>query len=138
MNKFPLRVTLLYIVVLTLSAWNGLRLWTALAWHSILNEFSARPTPIITAVSGAIWLITGVILLWSIWQKKAWAAKLLLSAAAGYSIWYWGERLIWQNPHPNWLFAVIVNLVLLVFILSTARLITREAHERKNENPKID
>jgi len=138
MNKLPFRVTLLYVLVLTLSAWNGLRLWTALAWRNILTEFSASPSPIVIAVSGAFWMVTGIILLWSIWQKKAWSATLLVGVAAGYTIWYWSERLIWQIPHPNWLFAVIVNLALLVFILFTAKLLTREAHERKNENPKID
>jgi len=138
MNKHSLRVTLLYLLVLTLSAWNGLRLWTALAWRNILDEFSAQPTPIITAISGAIWMVTGIILIWSLWQKKAWAWKMLIGAAAGYTVWYWSERLLWQNPHPNGLFAVIVNLALIVFILFTSKLLAREAHERKNENPKIE
>jgi len=138
MNKPPFRVTLLYLLVLTLSAWNGLRLWTSLAWQDVLNEFSAHPSPIITAVSGAIWMVAGFMLIWGIWQKKAWSPKLLIGVAAGYSVWYWSERLIWQNPHPNWLFAVIVNLALLVFISFTTKLLTREAHERKNENPKIN
>jgi len=138
MKKLPFRVTLLYWLVLTISAWNGLRLWTALAWHNVLDEFSVQPASIIIAISGAVWLITGIILLWSIWQEKAWAAKMLLGAATGYSVWYWSEHLLWQNPHPNWLFAVIVNLGLLIFILFTTRLLMREAHERKNENPKID
>jgi hypothetical protein len=138
MNKLPFRVTLLHLLVLTLSAWNGLRLWTALTWHNVLDEFSAQPTSAIVASSGAIWMVVGILLMWSIWQKKAWSAKLLLGASAGYSVWYWSERLIWQTPHPNWLFAVIVNLALLVFILFTAKLLMREAHERKNENPKIE
>jgi hypothetical protein len=138
MNKLPFRVTLLYWLVLTLSAWNALRLWTALAWRDVLDEFSARPTVMIIAISGAIWLVAGIILIWSIWQKKPWAAKMLLGVAAGYTVWFWSERLIWQIPHPNWLFAVIVNLALLVYILFTTKLLTREAHERKNENPKID
>jgi hypothetical protein len=138
MKKLPFRVTLLYWLVLTISAWNGLRLWTALAWHRILDEFSAQPTSTITAVSGAVWLITGIILLWSISQEKAWAAKMLLGVAAGYSLWYWSERLIWQAPHPNWLFAVIVNLGLIIFILFASKSLSREAHERNNENPKVD
>jgi len=138
MNKLPIRVTLLYWLVLTLSAWNGLRLWTALTWHNALDEFSAQPASAVIAISGAIWMVTGIILTWSIWQKKAWAAKLLVGASACYSVWYWSEQLVWQNPHPNWLFAVIVNLGLLVFILSTTKRLTREAHERKNENPKIE
>lgn len=138
MNKPPFRVTLLYVLVLTLSAWNGLRLWTALAWRDALDEFSAKPTSTAIAISGAFWLVAGIILLWSVWQRKVWAAKLLVGVAAGYTVWYWSERLIWQSPHPNWLFAVIVNLALLVFILFTAKLLTREAHERNNEIPKIE
>ena len=138
MNKIPLRVTLLLWLVLTLAAWNALRLWTALAWHNVLNEFSAQPASTITAISGAVWMMTGIILIWGIWQKKAWAAKLLLGAETGYSVWYWSEHLLWQNPHPNWLFAVIVNLGLIIFILFTTKSLSREAHERNNENPKID
>jgi hypothetical protein len=138
MNKLPFRVTLLYILVLTLSAWNGLRLWTVLAWQDILNEFSASPTPIITAISSAIWMVMGIILVWSIWQKKTWASKLLIGAATGYTIWYWSEPLIWQSPHPNWLFAVIVNLALFIFILFNIKSLSREAYEQKFENPTIE
>jgi hypothetical protein len=138
MNKLPFRVTLLYLLVLTLSAWNGLRLWTALAWQNVLTEFSASPPPIIIAISGALWMVTGFILIWSIWQKKAWAAKLLIGVASGYSVWYWSERLLWQNPHPNWLFAVIVNLAGIAFILLTVKSLSREAYERENENPAPD
>jgi hypothetical protein len=138
MNKLPFRVTLLYILVLTLSAWNGLRLWTALDWHNTLDEFSARPTSAVIAISGAVWMVTGIILIWSIWQKKAWAAKLLLGAATGYSVLYWSERLIWQSPHPNWLFAVIVNLALFIFILFNIKPLSREAYEQKSGNPKTE
>jgi len=137
MNRLPIRVTLLLWLVLTLSAWNGLRLWTALIWHNALDEFSAEPAFTII-ISSAIWMVTGIILIWGLWQEKAWAVKLLLGASAGYTVWYWSERLIWQTPHPNWLFAVIVNLGLLAFILFTTKKLAREAHERKNENPKVD
>ena len=138
MSKPRFRVTLLLCLVLILTAWNAVRLWTAIAWQNVLNEFSTQPVSSITAISGAIWMVAGIILLWSIWQKKAWAANLLLGATAGYTVWYWSERLIWQNPHPNWPFAVIVNLILIVFILFTRKTLTKEAHERKIENPKID
>jgi hypothetical protein len=138
MNKPPLRVTLLLLLVLSLMTWNGLRLWTSLAWRNVLNEFSVQPSPTITAVSGAVWVVTGVILILGIWQKKAWAAKLLIGASAGYTVWYWSERLIWQNPHPNWPFVVIVNLTALVLILFNIKLLSREAYERKFENPKIE
>jgi hypothetical protein len=138
MNRLPFRVTLLYWLVLIFAAWNSLRLWTALAWQDVLNEFSASPPPIVTAISGGVWTIFGILLLWGIWQKKAWAGILLVGVASGYSIWYWVERLAWQSPHPNWAFVVIVNLAVFIFILFNAKLLSREAHERKNENRTVD
>jgi hypothetical protein len=124
--------------VLILSAWNGLRLWTALTWQDVLTEFSASPPPMVTAIGGGVWMIVGIILIWGIWQKKAWTAKLLLGYATGYSAWYWVGRLVWQNPHPNWVFAVIVNLAGILFTLFNAKLLAREAHERKIENRTVD
>jgi len=138
MSKHPFRVTLLLGLVLILTAWNAIRLWTVIDWLNVLNEFSAYSISVITAISSVIWIAAGIILLWGIWQKKAWAANLLLGTSAGYTVWYWSGRLIWQTPHPNWLFAVIVNLVLMVFILFTKKSLTREAHERKFESPKIN
>ena len=138
MSKQPFRVTLLSGLVLILTIWNFIRVWTALAWRTVLNEFSSQPTSVIITVSGAIWMFMGMLMLWGIWQKKAWAAKLLLGASAGYTVWYWSERLIWQSPHPNWPFAVIVNLVLLGFILFATKSLSREAYEQKNENPKSE
>lgn len=131
MNRSVFRVTLVLLLVLTLTAWNALRVWTSLAWRNVLNEFSAPSIHMITTISSAIWAAVGILLLWGIWQNKAWTAKLLLGAAAGYTVWYWCERLIWQAPRPNWPFAVIVNLVLLIFILFTTKSLAREAYERK-------
>jgi hypothetical protein len=138
MSKRPFRVTLLASLVLFLTVWNAIRVWTALEWRDVLNEFSSQPASTITAVSGASWTVIGIFVLWSIWQKKAWTTKLLLGAAAGYTVWYWSERLIWQSPHPNWPFAVIVNLALIIFILFCIKSISQEAYERKIENPKTE
>jgi hypothetical protein len=118
-----------------LTVWNVMRAWTALAWRSVLVEFSSQPSFMVTTVSGAAWALAGFVLALGIWQGKAWAGKMLLGTAAGYTVWYWCERLVWQSPHPNWLFAVIVNLVLLGFILFTKKSMSREAYEQKNENP---
>lgn len=134
MSKPPFRVTLLIWLVLTFTAWNVLRAWTAVAWRGTLKEFSPQPSPVIIALSSVIWVIIGLILLWSIWKNKTWYTKLLLGTASVYTIWYWSERLIWQNPQPNWLFTVIVNLVIITLILSTTKSLAREAYERNIEN----
>ncbi|MCL4274244.1 MAG: hypothetical protein KJZ77_10270 [Anaerolineales bacterium] len=136
--KRPFPETLTLWVVLMLTMWNAVRAWTSLAWSGILTEFSARIAPAVSAGIGVFWAVAGAILLWGIWQKKAWAGKMLLGTAAGYTVWYWGERLFLQNPRPNAWFAVIVNLGVMTIILLAVRSISREAYERTIENPKTE
>lgn len=131
-SKFPFRVTLLLCLVLLFTTWHILQIWTALAWRDILSNLSAQPAVWIIVLSGIVWTLTGVFLIWSIWQGKAWAKILLFGSTAGYTVWYWGKQLIWQIPRPNWLFAVILNLLLIIFIIYTTKLPTREAYERES------
>ena len=136
--KRPFSVTLTGWVVLILTSCNAIRLWTSIAWNDVLIECSVRVAPTVSAVIAAIWVVGGVVLLWSMWRKKDWSAKFLLGMAAAYTVWYWSERLILQNPRANVPFAVILNLILLVFIYFASRSLTREAYERNIENPKTE
>ena len=125
-------------MVLIILLWNIIRTWTILAWKDVLMEFSTSLSPAISAIIGGIWVIVGSILYWSMWQRKAWAGKMLFGTAISYTIWYWSERLFFQNPRPNVIFAVIVNLGLMIFIYFAYKSISREAYERENENPVIE
>jgi len=129
-------VTPLLWLVLLLTIWNGIRLWTAIAWHNILNEFAARPGPVYIAVSGAFWFTIGLFVFWSLWQGKIWTKKLLLGAAAGYTVWYWSDRLYFQTNRANWPFIVVLNIILLayVFIVTRSNFFQREAYEQESEN----
>jgi hypothetical protein len=131
-SKFPFRVTLLLCLVLLFTVWNLLRAWTALTWRNTLSEFSAQPAAWIIILSGMFWALTGILLIGGTWQKKPWAKKFLLGATTGYTVWYWGGQLIWQMPRPNWQFAVILNLLLVIFIMYTTKSPTREAYERES------
>jgi hypothetical protein len=133
--KRTIPVTLTLLLVLILTSWNALRAWTSIAWQDILTEYAVRMPPNVSAAVGTLWFIIGVILVWSIWQKKVWSVKMLLGAAAGYSVWYWSERLIWQNPRPNVVFTVIVQLVCFILIYFTSKSLSREAYERNIETP---
>jgi hypothetical protein len=125
-------------MVLILTVWNLLRLWTSLAWSEALTEFSARLSPTVSAVIGGAWAAIGVIVWWAIWQRKVWAGKMLLGAGAGYVVWFWSERFFFQNPRPNAWFAVIVHLGILVIIFLASKSLSREAYERTTETPKTE
>jgi hypothetical protein len=136
--KRPFSATLALWVVLFTLVWNIVRMWTAIAWHSVLAEFSVSLQPTVSAIIGGTWTAVSYFLYWSIWQRKAWAGKMLLGTATSYTFWYWGERLFFQNPRPNAFFAVIVNLGLMIVIYFAYKSISREAYERENENPAIE
>ncbi|MBL8062375.1 MAG: hypothetical protein JNK32_05105 [Anaerolineales bacterium] len=133
MNR-PIIVTLTGWAVLILASWNALRAWTSIAWSRVLIEYSVRLSPTISAAIAIFWTIAGLFLAWGIWQNKAWSAKALPTMAIGYTLWYWAERLIWQNPRPNVPFAIVINLVWLSLIYFTSKSLSREAYERNTEN----
>ncbi len=113
----PASVTILALFVLSLSAWNGLRLGSAIATWKILAEYGAQPLYI--ATSGGFWLIAGILLFGGLWRGIAWARKMAYITAAGYTSWYWCDRLFMQTPHANWPFALAVTIILLSFTLIT-------------------
>ena len=128
-RKLPFRATLLLWLVLITTAWNLIRVWTAVAWWNVLIEFSTHPAPWVIAMSGMIEALLGIILIYGVWQGRVWAGKFLIGVTAGYSLWYWIERLFWQSPRPNWVFAVILNLILIGFVYYSHKSLAREAHE---------
>jgi hypothetical protein len=138
MSKTPFRLILLIWLLLFFNIWNLIQIWTALTWREILDKYSRGQISSILAFSGGFWFIIGTILVWGIWRNQGWTKKLLIGSSLGYGVWYWTDRLVFQNPHPNWLFAVILNLAIIIFIIFTMKSLAREAYERKIENPKIE
>jgi hypothetical protein len=137
MRRFaPFRVTVLLWMVLTLTAWNAVRLWTAIAWRERLAEFAPSPGPFYIGLTGAIWTGVGLVVLWAVWKGKPWTLRLLAAGALAYTAWYWADRLLLQQEHANWGFMLLVNVSLLVYVFLTIRWLIhqREAYEREPEN----
>lgn len=133
MNR-PLSVTLSLALVLILTAWHIIKAWTFIVWQEVLSEFSVQLNPLISASISIIWVVAGLALAWGILQKKVWSVKMLPALAAGYTVWYWSERLIWHNQKTNLVFAIILNFILLVIIYFGTKSLSREAYERTIEN----
>ncbi len=112
--KRPLCVTILLWLVLSLTAWGGLRLWSALHWWDDLQRFGAPPGALYIAASGGVGMLTGMGLLWGTWRRKAWARIGLFGAAVGFTVWYWCDRLFFQYPRANAPFALGVTTILLL------------------------
>jgi hypothetical protein len=57
------------------------------------------------------------------WWGKTWAWYGALISAAGYVIWYWLDRILLQQFHSNWLFALGISFF---FIFSIGFLLHRK------------
>jgi len=135
--KRPFSVTFLLYLVLCLTAWSGLRLASAIQWWGTLLEFAAPPGPLYIAISGAVWLVAGIGLLWGIWQAKTLIRVALAGVGAGFVLWYWCDRLLLQASRANWPFALGTTLLLLVLVMicvahpgTRSYFTQREKHDR--------
>jgi hypothetical protein len=115
-SRFPFRITLLVWLVLITTAWNVVRLATAWSWRNNLATYSPHPGVFYIAITGLIWALAGLLVLWSFWRGIRWTRPLFLITAGAYCAWVWADRLIAQNHlQANWPFDLLITAVLLGF-----------------------
>jgi uncharacterized membrane protein (DUF2068 family) len=136
MKNPPLRETLLLWLVLSLTVLNLIRFWSTLRWRAVLEEFGVNPAPWIGLAASGIFAVAGGVVLWGLWDRKPWAARITIGAAIAYTLWFWLERLVFHEPRPNRIFVLSLNLILLIFTVSTSLTLSKEAHEQSTANRK--
>ncbi len=139
-SKRPFGVTLLLWLVLTLSAWGALRLFAALRFSNMLTEFGARLSPLYLSITGAGWAVVGAVLLWGLFSGKLWIHWAIPLSIFLWLVGYWLERLFFESPRENLLFALIASILLLIVTLVSALnrktrqfFIKSEEYEQPNE-----
>lgn len=140
-QKRPFGVTLFLWMVLFLSAWGALRLAGTLRWWEVLSAFEARLSPLYLSVTGAAWVVLGVVLLWSIFAGKRWSYPAIPLSIFLWLVVYWIERIFFQAPRANLLFMVLVSMVLaVVTLVSTFNRKTRKflLKSEEHEQPEQD
>ena len=141
LRKRPFGVTLLLWLVLSLSAWGVVRLFAALRWWDVLNEFGASLSPIYLVITGAGWALVGGVLLWSLFTGQPWARPAIPVFIILWLTGYWIERMLFEAPRANLGFALMASVFLSTVTLVSAFnrktkqfLIRSEEHEQPNEN----
>jgi len=142
LRKRPFGVTMLLWMVLSLLVWGMVRFFASLQAWDVLVEFKSSLSPLYLSITGAGWGVAGCVLLWSIFFRKKWAHRAVLTGIVVWLIEYWLERVIRQSPRANLPFAIISSIliigitVLITFHKSTRNFFTRsEEYEQQNENP---
>jgi hypothetical protein len=134
----PRRVILLVLFALLLGTCNAIRLGQTINFWQPLEEYGTNNETTSLAISGAIWMIVPFIAATGLWRGKKWSWYLAVFCIAGYATWILLERLVFQQPHSNWPFSIIITLTLtsIVIILLISRKtiayfsIQRTSHEK--------
>ena len=129
-------------MVLCLSAWGLLRLLATLRSWEVLERFNSRLSPQYLAITGAAWMVMGVVLLWGIWAGKRW---VYLAIPISIFVWlaeYWLERIFFQDPRANLVFMIAITLAIsgLTLLITYNRrtkefLLRSEEHEQPDQDP---
>ena len=120
LRRRPFSVTLLLWLVLSLSAWGAVRLLAALRWWNVLNEFEASLGPLYLSLTGTVWLIVGLVLLWGLFSAKMWTRLAILAAITLWVMEYWIERIFFESPRANFPFVLIVCILLFILTFISA------------------
>ena len=127
----PASVTLLTLGVLIITGLNLTRFVLSLHYWSFL---ASQPgiSPLYLAISGMVWTLGGLVLIWGLWRPKSWAPRLMEAVALTYALYYWLD-LLFLRDHPlrgatpaigivlptNWQFSAGVTIVCLAFMVWT-------------------
>jgi len=138
-RKRPFGVTLLLWLVLSLSAWGAVRLLAALRLWNELNEFKAHLSPLYLSMTGAGWMVAGAVLLWGLFSGKWWIQRAIPASVILWIVQYWIERVFFESPRANLLFALIFSLLLLIVtLISVFNRKTKEFIIRSEEHEQPD
>jgi uncharacterized membrane protein YcjF (UPF0283 family) len=107
----------------------------------MLGNYAPWPGPAYIGVTGVIFSGLGLVLVWAVWQRAAWAPAALLSTAVAYAAWDWIDQLfVRPQLDAGWKFSALVTVGLLAFVSAVAldsrnrRYFGKEAHERKEQD----
>jgi hypothetical protein len=121
--------------------WGAVRLLATLRWWDVLNEFGARLSPLYLSITGAAWIVAGIVLLWSLFSAKLSTYRAIPIAISLWLVQYWVERIFFESSRANLPFALIASLLLFGVTLSSAFnrrtrefFIRSEDHEQPNED----
>jgi hypothetical protein len=137
----PLRITLVLLAVLIATAWNIVRAATSIAWGALLAKYAGQPGPLYIGLTGTLFAMVGLAILWAFWRRSGWAPAALIGGSWTYVAWGWLDRLIFQGQsRANWPFAAVATALVLLWVTVVALdrrnrfYFGNEAHGRKLED----
>jgi len=129
---------MLSLTVLSLTTWNGLRLYEIIVNWEILRKYNSQPGPLYMSVVSLIWLLIGPVVIIGLLKRFSNWLIIIKLVTFSYTIWYWFDRLLFQKTQISNLLPLVMTVFMLLFvsILLNHRhtqyyFKQRETHDRK-------
>jgi hypothetical protein len=108
--------------VLIIAGWHLLRLVLTVQQWAFLTSYPEL-SPLYLSATGLIGFVAGVLVSWSLWCSKPWAARAARLFSLGYALYWWIDRLLLQRSpiQENWFFPVLVTLLGVTFTFWATR-----------------
>ena len=116
--KKPLSVTFLILIVLIISVSNLIRLIQTVRQWDFVREL-IYINPIYLVISGLIWGIFGILLVWGLWKPERWSILIAKIGVILYLAYLWIDRLLISTNQADFkgsLIAVLISIIVLVWI----------------------
>jgi hypothetical protein len=129
--KRPWGVTLLALGVLIITVINLIRFILSIRYWDFPSS-RLGISPIYLTLTGFIWSVAGVFLIWGLRKARTWAPKLMQAVALTYALYYWLDHIFLMEHSvsgatgairvllpSNWQFSAGITVVSLAYMVWT-------------------
>lgn len=117
-RPWPVIVLLAAVLVFTagmlLRAWNGVRYW------EFLSGLPLAVSPLYLVLTGGLWALFGLRVMWWLWRGKAMAPTALRYLTVSYVLYYWADQFIVmtsQLRQSRWPFSAVLSVLAVVLVM---------------------
>lgn len=121
----PWPVVILTLTVLVFSAGQAARAVNGVVLWDFLLEVQQTVSPLYLALTGMLWAVFGLRVVWWLWLGRAQAWIGLIVLAISYTVYYWIEQfLLMTSPlrRTNWPFMAVVSVLAIAAALILPKL----------------
>jgi hypothetical protein len=118
--KRPWMVFVLLVGVIVFTAGMLLRAWSAIRYWAFLSGLPLEVSPLYLALTGGLWALFGLRVIWWLWQGNRGAPAALRTLATGYVLYYWVEQLlVMTSPlrQARWPFSAVMSAAAVIVVM---------------------
>lgn len=118
--KRPWPVIVLLAGVLVFTAGMLLRVWNGIRYWKFLNGLTMSVSPLYLVLTGGLWALFGLRVMWWLWQGASLAPPALRHLTVSYVLYYWIDQLlVMTSPlrQTRWPFSALLSLLAVIIVI---------------------